>query len=67
MPAEEKSSFEKFNDDIKITVFNVLYVLLNEGDDGSTWGTLINILMDFMQIWNLSFADVVSDLSWQLI
>ena len=55
----EKSSYEKFEDEVKSTIFNVLYVLLKD-DETSHWKHIVLILFDFMQIFFFSFADTVS-------
>ena len=55
---KEKTSFEKLEDEIKGTIFNVLYVLLKE-DETSHWKHIVIILIDFLQIYNFSFADKV--------
>lgn len=57
--SHEKSGFEKFEDDLKGTIFNVLYVLLKD-DETSHWKHIVEILIDFMQIYHFSFAHVVS-------
>jgi hypothetical protein len=54
----EKNSFEKLENEVKNTIFNVLYVLLKD-DEHSHWKHLILILTDFLQIWNFSFASGV--------
>lgn len=54
----EKTGFEKFEDDLKGTIFNVLYVLLKD-DETSHWKHILEILIDFMQIYHFSFAHAV--------
>ena len=41
----EKTSFEKFEDEIKTTIFNVLYVLLKD-DETANWKHIAIILSD---------------------
>jgi hypothetical protein len=55
----EKTAFEKFEDEVKGTIFNVLYVLLKD-DETSHWKHIVEILIDFMQIYHFSFAHLVS-------
>lgn len=55
----EKSSYEKFEDEVKSTIFNVLYVLLKD-DETSHWKHIVLILFDFMQIYYFSFSESVS-------
>ena len=55
---QEKAGFEKFEDDLKSTIFNVLYVLLKD-DETSHWKHIAEILFDFMQIYHFSFAHAV--------
>ena len=42
----EKTSYEKFEEEIKGTIFNVLYVLLKD-DETSHWKHIVLILFDF--------------------
>ena len=42
----EKSSYEKFEEEVKSTIFNVLYVLLKD-DETSHWKHIVLILFDF--------------------
>ena len=51
----EKSTFEKFEDEVKTTIFNVLYVLLKD-DETAHWKHIAMVLSDFIQIWYFSFA-----------
>ena len=55
----EKSGFEKLEDEVKGTIFNVLYVLLKE-DKTSNWMLIIQILFDYIQIYFFSFGESVS-------
>jgi hypothetical protein len=55
---ENKTAFEKFEDELKGTIFNVLYVLLKD-DETSHWKHIILILFDYIQIYYFSFADNV--------
>lgn len=55
---EEKNGFEKFEEDFKGTIFNVLYVLLKD-DETSHWKHILEILLDFIQIYYYSFATIV--------
>ena len=55
----EKSSYEKFEDEVKSTIFNVLYVLLKD-DETSHWKHIVLILFDLMQIYYFSFSGAVS-------
>lgn len=43
----EKSAFEKLEDEVKGTIFNVLYVLLKD-DETSHWKHIILILLDYI-------------------
>ena len=43
----EKSSFEKFEDEVKTTIFNVLYVLLKD-DETAPWKIIAMVLSDFI-------------------
>lgn len=56
---KEKTAFEKFEDEIKGTIFSVLYVLLKE-DETSHWKHIVIILVDFLQIYHFSFAHAVN-------
>ena len=56
---EEKNGLEKFEDDFKGTIFNVLYVLLKD-DETSHWKYILEILLDFVQIYHYSFARFVT-------
>lgn len=56
---EEKNGLEKFEEDFKGTIFNVLYVLLKD-DETSHWKHILEILLDFIQIYYYSFATSVS-------
>ena len=60
------TSFEKFEEEIKGTIFNVLYVLLKE-DETSHWKHIVIILIDFIQIFNFSFASAVSKFFTHLV
>ena len=55
----EKNGLEKFEDDFKGTIFNVLYVLLKD-DETSNWKHIVEILLDFIQIYHYSFARFVT-------
>ena len=55
---QEKTSFEKFEEEIKGTIFNVLYVLLKD-DETSHWKHIVLILFDFFQIYYFPFDDQV--------
>ncbi len=55
---EEKNGIEKFEEDFKGTIFNVLYVLLKD-DETSHWKHILEILLDFIQIYHYSFARFV--------
>ena len=55
----EKSGFEKLEDEVKGTIFNVLYVLLKD-DETSHWKHIILILLDYIQIYFFSFGESVS-------
>jgi hypothetical protein len=55
---EEKNAIEKFEEDFKGTIFNVLYVLLKD-DETSHWKHIVEILLDFIQIYHYSFARFV--------
>jgi hypothetical protein len=57
---EEKNALEKLEDDFKGTIFNVLYVLLKD-DETSHWKHILEILLDFIQIYYYSFASTVSN------
>ena len=54
----EKTSFEKFEDEVKLTIFNVLYVLLKD-EDGSGWKEVLQSVLDFLEIYYFSFATSV--------
>ena len=56
---QEKTAFEKFEEDVKQTIFNVLYVLLKD-DEHSHWKHIILLMSDFIQIYNFSFSKEVS-------
>ena len=56
---EEKNGLEKFEDEFKGTIFNVLYVLLKD-DETSHWKHILEILLDFVQIYHYSFARFVT-------
>lgn len=55
----DKTSFEKFEDDVKGIVFNVLYILLKDSDSSRLKVCIMGIT-DLMQIYWFSFAAVVS-------
>ncbi len=55
---EEKNAIEKLEEDFKGTIFNVLYVLLKD-DETSHWKHILEILLDFIQIYHYSFARFV--------
>ena len=55
---EEKNAIEKLEEDFKGTIFNVLYVLLKD-DETSQWKHVLEILLDFIQIYHYSFARFV--------
>jgi hypothetical protein len=59
---EEKNGLEKFEDEFKGTIFNVLYVLLKD-DETSHWKHILEILLDFVQIYHYSFARFVTTLT----
>lgn len=42
----EKTSYERFEEEIRSTIFNVLYVLLKD-DETSHWKHIVLILFDF--------------------
>jgi hypothetical protein len=46
-PEAEKSSFEKMEEEVKGTIFNVLYVLLKD-DETSHWKHIAMILTDYL-------------------
>ncbi len=56
MPDNDKdlSGFEKFESEVKSTIFNVLYVLLKD-DESSHWKHIVLLLSDFFQIYYFSF------------
>ena len=56
---EEKNALEKLEEDFKGTIFNVLYVLLKD-DETSHWKHILEILLDFIQIYAYSFSSAVS-------
>jgi hypothetical protein len=56
---EEKNGLEKFEEDFKGTIFNVMYVLLKD-DETSHWKHIVEILLDFIQIYHYSFARFVT-------
>ncbi len=56
---EEKNAIEKLEEDFKGTIFNVLYVLLKD-DETSQWKHIVEILLDFIQIYHYSFARFVT-------
>lgn len=56
---EEKNGLEKLEDEFKGTLFNVFYVLLKD-DETSHWKHILQILLDFIQIYYYSFASTVS-------
>ncbi len=51
----QKTTFEKFESDIKSSIFNVLYVLLKD-EETSYWKHIIAILLDYLQIYYYTFA-----------
>lgn len=55
---EEKNALEKLEEDFKGTIFNVLYVLLKD-DETSHWKHILEILLDFIQIYAYSFSSAV--------
>ena len=57
---EEKNTIEKLEDDFKGTIFNVLYVLLKD-DETSLWKHILEIILDFIQIYHYSFARFVNN------
>ena len=56
---QEKTAFEKFEEEIKGTIFNVLYVLLKD-DATSHWKHIVLIFLDYIQIFYFSFYKTVS-------
>ena len=52
------NAIEKLEEDFKGTIFNVLYVLLKD-DETSQWKHILEILLDFIQIYHYSFARFV--------
>jgi hypothetical protein len=64
---EEKNAVERFEEEFKGTIFNVLYVLLKD-DETSQWKHVLEILLDFIQIYHYSFARFViicENLNWR--
>jgi hypothetical protein len=55
---EEKAAIEKLEEEFKSNVFNVLYALLKD-DETSPWKHILEILLDFIQIYYYSFAVAV--------
>lgn len=59
----DKSAFEKFEIELKNTVFGVLFVLLKE-EEGSIWISSLFVFIEFFQILGFTFsAEVISSLS----
>lgn len=56
---EDKTNFERFLDKFKISIFNVLYVLLDD-EEGSNCGAIVAIVIEFVEICHFSFAEDVS-------
>lgn len=55
---EDKNSIERLEEEFKGTIFNVLYALLKD-DETSQWKHILEILLDFIQIYYYSFAVAV--------
>ena len=56
---QDKTGFEKMEDEVKGTIFNVLYVLLKE-EETSHWKHIVLILFDFIQIFYFTFSERVT-------
>ncbi len=54
----EKTTFEKFEDNLKNSIFGVLFVLLKE-EDGSVYLELVLILFELLQLMVYPFNENV--------
>ncbi len=57
----EKTAYEKFEDSVRETIFNVLYVLL-KNEEHSKMDMSIEVFCDFVQIYSFTFKNVRSSL-----
>lgn len=51
----EKTSYEKFEDSVRDTIFNVLYVLL-KNEEHSKFDTTLEVIADMVQIYSFTFS-----------
>ena len=58
MEEEEKTKFEKWIKGIKETIFDVLFVMLNE-ENNSKMGIIITLIVDLIQILEFPFSGKV--------
>jgi hypothetical protein len=50
----EKTRFEEFEEDLKLTIFGVLFVLVEDGGDSLIF-TIIMMMIDFFQLLGFPF------------
>ena len=55
----EKTSFEKFEENLKISIFGVLYILL-KNQSFSIWAEIIFVLLQLLQFMAFAFRPLVS-------
>lgn len=51
----DKTTYEKFEDSVRETIFNVLYVLL-KNEEHSKMDTTIEVAADMVQIYSFTFS-----------
>ena len=51
---DDRSSLEKFLQELKVTIFNVLFVLL-KSDDDSLFMVYVGVTFDYIQMLNFPF------------
>ena len=55
----EKTSFEKLEENLKVSIFGVLFVLL-KNQDFSMWTEIILIILQLLQFMSFAFSKVVN-------
>lgn len=60
-----KTAYEKFEDNVREIIFNILYVLL-KNEEHSKVDTTIEVVLDMIQIYSFSFNQNVRNISLYL-
>lgn len=55
---DNKTAYERFEESIRFTTFNVLYVLL-KNEENSKWDFTFNIVADMIQTYSFTFSQNV--------